>query len=57
MTILDIETLNKPVLRQKARPVTVFDDDLQQLIDDMIETMREANGEDWPVPRLTNDCA
>ena len=44
MTILDIETLNNPVLRQKARPVTVFDDDLQQLIEDMIETMREANG-------------
>jgi peptide deformylase len=44
MTILDIETPNNPILRQKTRPVTVFDDDLQQLIDDMIETMREANG-------------
>ena len=44
MAILNIETLNNPILRQKARPVTVFDDDLQQLVDDMIETMREANG-------------
>ena len=44
MTVLDIETLNNPILRRKARPVTRFDEDLQRLIDDMIETMRAANG-------------
>jgi peptide deformylase len=44
MTVLDIETLNNPILRRKARPVTRFDDDLQRLVDDMIETMRAANG-------------
>lgn len=44
MTILPIETPDNPVLRKKARPVTSFDADLQVLIDDMIETMREANG-------------
>jgi peptide deformylase len=44
MTILTIETLNNPILRRKTRPVTKFDQDLQQLIDDMIETMRDANG-------------
>ena len=40
MAILDIVTLPDPILRQKTRPITQFDDDLQQLIDDMIETMR-----------------
>lgn len=44
MTVLEIVTLPDPILRQKARPVTGFDDDLQKLIDDMIETMRAANG-------------
>jgi peptide deformylase len=44
MTLLKIETLNNPILRQKARPVAQFDDDLDRLIDDMIETMHEANG-------------
>ena len=44
MTILPIETPENPVLRRKARPVRTFDDELQVLIDDMIETMREANG-------------
>jgi peptide deformylase len=44
MTILQIETLNNPILRRKARPVTKFDRDLSALVEDMIETMREANG-------------
>lgn len=44
MTVLNIETLDNPILRQKARPITKIDAELQTLIDDMIETMREANG-------------
>jgi peptide deformylase len=44
MAILNIETLNNPILRNKTRPVTQFDEDLQRLIDDMIETMRDASG-------------
>jgi peptide deformylase len=44
MTLLKIETLNNPILRQKARPVKTIDAELQELIDNMIETMREANG-------------
>ena len=44
MTLLQIETLDNPILRARARPVVTFDDNLQQLVDDMIETMREANG-------------
>jgi peptide deformylase len=52
MTILTIETLNHPALRQKARPVTRFDRDLQVLIDDMIETMRAANGVGLAGPQI-----
>lgn len=43
-TTLDIVTLPDPILRQKAAPVTRFDDELQELIDSMIDTMRAANG-------------
>jgi peptide deformylase len=39
-----MKTLNNPILRQKARPVKTIDAELQELIDNMIETMREANG-------------
>jgi peptide deformylase len=52
MTVLNIETLNNPILRQKARPVTKFDQDLQQLIDDMIETMHAANGVGLAGPQI-----
>ncbi len=52
MTKLDIVTLPDPILRQKTRPVTQFDDDLQVLIDDMIETMREANGVGLAAPQI-----
>lgn len=44
MTVLNLRTLPDPVLRQKARRVTRIDDALQKLIDDMIDTMRAANG-------------
>ena len=49
---LDIVTLPNPILRQKTRPVTRFDDELQTLIDNMIETMREANGVGLAAPQV-----
>lgn len=52
MTVREIIQPNNPILRQKARPVTRFDDDLQGLIDDMIETMREANGVGLAAPQV-----
>jgi peptide deformylase len=52
MTLLEIETLNNPILRQKARPIARFDDDLDRLIDDMIETMRDANGVGLAGPQI-----
>ena len=47
-----IVPLPDPVLRRKARPVSKFDKDLQILIDDMIETMRQAPGVGLAAPQV-----
>ena len=52
MTIRPIVTLPDPVLRRKARLVTRFDSELQTLVDDMIETMREAPGVGLAAPQV-----
>jgi len=52
MTIRTIVTLPEPVLRRKARTVTTFDKKLQTLIDDMIETMRDAPGVGLAAPQV-----
>jgi peptide deformylase len=52
MPTREIITLPQPVLRQKARKVTDFGPELQQLIDDMIETMREAPGVGLAAPQV-----
>ena len=52
MTIRQIVTLPDPILRRKARPVTLFDAELQTLVDDMIETMREAPGVGLAAPQV-----
>lgn len=52
MTLRPIVTLPEPVLRRKAKPVTKFDKNLQNLIDDMIETMREAPGVGLAAPQV-----
>jgi peptide deformylase len=52
MAILEITTLPDPVLRRKAHKITVIDKDLQTLIDDMIETMREAPGVGLAAPQV-----
>ena len=52
MTVLDIVSLPAPILREKTRPVTVFDDELQTLIDNMIDTMRDANGVGLAAPQI-----
>ncbi len=52
MTLRQIVTLPEPVLRRKAKPVTKFDKNLQTLIDDMIETMREAPGVGLAAPQV-----
>ena len=47
MTVRDIVTVGHPVLRQRAREVTpdeLAGTEVQQLIDDLIDTMHAANG-------------
>jgi len=44
MAILEVVTPPHPVLRQEARQVSNFGPELQQLIDNMVETMRAAPG-------------
>jgi peptide deformylase len=52
MTLRQIVTLPEPVLRRKAKPITKFDKELQTLIDDMIETMRDAPGVGLAAPQV-----
>jgi peptide deformylase len=52
MTIREIVTLPDPILRRKARPVTKFDNNMQTLIDNMIETMRAAPGVGLAAPQV-----
>ena len=44
MAILPIRMAGDQVLRQKARKISTIDASIQKLIDDMIETMRDAPG-------------
>ena len=52
MTIREIVFVPDPVLRKKAKTVTKFDDKLQTLIDDMVETMRAAPGVGLAAPQV-----
>ena len=44
MAVLPIRIFGDPVLRSRARPVADFDDALRRLAQDMLETMRAAQG-------------
>ena len=52
MALREIVTVPNPVLRRKARKVTDFGPDLQALIDDMVDTMREAPGVGLAAPQV-----
>jgi peptide deformylase len=55
MSILKVARMGHPVLRQKARPIEKHEfksPDLQQLIDDMIDTMREYSGVGLAAPQV-----
>lgn len=52
MALLPIATVPDPVLRRKARKITEFGPELQKLLDDMVETMREAPGVGLAAPQV-----
>ena len=52
MALRNIVTLPDPVLKRKAHAVTKFDKDLQTLLNDMVETMREAPGVGLAAPQI-----
>lgn len=52
MALRKIVTLPDPVLKRKAHPVNKFDRNLQSLLDDMVETMREAPGVGLAAPQI-----
>jgi peptide deformylase len=52
MGLRTIVTLPEPVLRRKARPVSDFGKELQTLIDDMVDTMRDAPGVGLAAPQV-----
>jgi peptide deformylase len=52
MSFLKIVNIPEPVLRRKAHRVTEFDKDFNKLVDDMIETMREAPGVGLAAPQV-----
>jgi len=52
MAILPICHLPDPVLRRKAKRVPKIDHSIQQLIDDMVETMQQVNGVGLAAPQV-----
>ncbi len=52
MAIRPIVVLGNPVLRQKARRVSRIDQSIAKLVEDMIETMRDAPGVGLAAPQI-----
>lgn len=52
MAIFPMVDYNNPVLRQKAKRVSSIDGAIAQLIDDMVETMREVGGVGLAAPQI-----
>jgi peptide deformylase len=50
--IYPIVKFGDPVLEKSAEPITVFDGDLQKLIDDMFESMYAAHGVGLAAPQI-----
>jgi peptide deformylase len=50
--IYPIVKFGNPVLEKRAEPVTVFDDQLQKLVEDMFESMYEAHGVGLAAPQI-----
>ena len=52
MALRDILELGNPILRKQSRQVKTVDDYINRLLDDMLETMRKANGLGLAAPQI-----
>ncbi len=52
MAIRNIRTDNDPILRKISKKVTRFDEKLELLVEDMIETMHDADGVGLAAPQI-----
>jgi len=52
MAVIKIQTLPATVLRRKAKRIANIDGSIQRLIDDMIDTMRNASGVGLAAPQI-----
>ena len=52
MAIRELRLIGDTILNKKCKPVKAVNERTQQLIDDMIETMREANGVGLAAPQV-----
>ena len=52
MSVREIRVMGDPVLRQKAEPLAAVDEDTRRLIQDMFETMYEADGVGLAAPQV-----
>lgn len=52
MAVMDIVTFPAKVLREETTTISKFDRDLNNLVDDMVETMRDAPGVGLAAPQI-----
>ena len=52
MALRNILTKEEPILYKHCRPVTAFNERLHQLLDDMAETLKQANGVGLAAPQV-----
>ena len=52
MALLDIRLYGDPVLKERSAPVTAFDRRLARFVDDLLETLRAANGVGLAAPQV-----
>ncbi|MBI9043028.1 MAG: peptide deformylase [Anaerolineaceae bacterium] len=52
MTVREIITVPHPVLKKKAKEISEFGKELQDLVEDMVDTMRDAPGVGLAAPQI-----
>ena len=52
MSVLDIRRAGDPVLKEKAKPVAKITKTVRSLLDNMVQTMQEADGVGLAAPQV-----